>query len=261
MDQDVQEINLINLMFYCLKRWRMIIVPMVLVAAIMSGFKYRTEVRNNQIKQEQAEKEGKDLDTVSFSNPLVSAVESLIVGFILGGLFASFILILIYMSNGKLQDIENFKKEFDIPFLGSIRETKQGRGVFGFIDRWIIHLEDRAFANISLEEQIEIAAINIRTAVLKKIGDHEKIKIMIAGTVTENEITEVYLKLKTQIKTIEFSEYKQLVLQASAMKELEIYDGILFLEKRDVSIINLIKREKEIALEREIKILGGVILL
>ena len=48
--QEVYEINLIDLMFYCLKRWRWIVVCMVLMAATAGIYKYQATITDNQAK-------------------------------------------------------------------------------------------------------------------------------------------------------------------------------------------------------------------
>ena len=53
-----KEINLIDLMFYCLKRWRWIVVCMIFLAVIAGAYKYRTTISENQIKEvEQVKRE------------------------------------------------------------------------------------------------------------------------------------------------------------------------------------------------------------
>jgi len=51
--QEVNEIDLIDLMFYCLKRWRWIVVGMVLIAILAGVYKYQTTIEDNQVKKEE----------------------------------------------------------------------------------------------------------------------------------------------------------------------------------------------------------------
>ena len=51
--QEVNEISLVDLMFYCLKRWRWIVVCMLLLAAAAGVYKYQAVIAENQVKREQ----------------------------------------------------------------------------------------------------------------------------------------------------------------------------------------------------------------
>ena len=51
--QEVNEINLIDLMFYCLRKWRWIVVFMVLSAIVTGIYKYHAIITDNQIKKEE----------------------------------------------------------------------------------------------------------------------------------------------------------------------------------------------------------------
>lgn len=49
--QEVNEISLVDLMFYCLKRWRWIVVCMLLLAAAAGVYKYQAVIAENQVKE------------------------------------------------------------------------------------------------------------------------------------------------------------------------------------------------------------------
>ena len=51
--QEVNEIDLIDLMFYCLKRWRWIIVCMVLFGILAGVYQYQATIEDNQVKREE----------------------------------------------------------------------------------------------------------------------------------------------------------------------------------------------------------------
>ena len=59
-----KEISLVELMFYCLKKWRWIVAAMLAVAVAAGCYKYMSTVKGNQLRQEQAllEKENEDED-------------------------------------------------------------------------------------------------------------------------------------------------------------------------------------------------------
>ena len=52
-NQEIYEINLIDLMFYCLKKWRWIVVFVILFAIVSGAYKYQETITDNQIKKEE----------------------------------------------------------------------------------------------------------------------------------------------------------------------------------------------------------------
>lgn len=256
MDQDIKEIDILDLIFYCLERWRTIVIFMLLFAVIMNGLQYKTDIKSNQ-EQITTDVE----DEKEPINPVVSVVKNSAIGLILGAILACLILTLKYMPGRRLQDIKDFKGEFGIPLVGIVREMKTKRSLFDFIDRWIMRLEDGPYADITSEEQMEIAVANVEAAIYKNLGGIENKKIMVAGTMAEKDMLPEYSNLKAKMKEVDLSAYKQLVLQSSAIRELRGFDGILFMEKKGKSPISLIKIEREMAKDRNVKILGGIVFI
>ena len=90
--------------------------------------------------------------------------------------------------------------------------------------------------------------------------ENEVKKIMLAGTMPEKEVASLYAKLVSEIEGLTLSDYTQIVFQADALRKLEDYDGILFLEKKRASESQFIMKERRLALDRGVKILGTVVL-
>lgn len=61
------------------------------------------------------------------------------------------------------------------------------------------------------------------------------------------------------MQEIAFSDYRQIVFDASALEELDGYDAVVFLERKGVSYSKLIKKERELASGRDIPVLGTVV--
>ena len=104
---------------------------------------------------------------------------------------------------------------------------------------------------------MKIAAANLKTAVAKEEGLK---KIMLAGTMAKEEAEAFAGSLASELEGITLSSYERIVFQASALEEMGSYDGILFLEKKGASYTKLIKKEKALAAERNICVLGAVVL-
>lgn len=76
-----KEISLVELLFYCLKNWRWIVLSMVVVAVLAGGYKYQSVVRSNQSRvdqQELMEKYGITEPVDFIKNPSVSYYEQAI---------------------------------------------------------------------------------------------------------------------------------------------------------------------------------------
>ena len=82
---------------------------------------------------------------------------------------------------------------------------------------------------------------------------------MLVGTVAGDDVIEICEAIAEDIGDVTFSPYRQIVFQAAALKKLEYYEGILFIEKRGESCERLIRQEKELADNRGIKVLGMVL--
>ena len=81
-------------------------------------------------------------------------------------------------------------------------------------------------------------------------------------TVTTEACTDYYnqgRKISEEIEEITFSPYRQIIFHAAALKKLEYYDGIVFIEKKEESYERLIRQEKELALDRNVSVLGVIV--
>ena len=174
---EVYEINLIDLIFYCLKRWRCIVVCMVLFAIVAGVYKYQATITDNQAKEEeqvqQATAESVEGETevesepIVFEDPETSAVKFAIVGMIGGAGLVCLIFCMSYVMGGKLQDTSNFQQKFGMPLLGVIRKKETKKKLFRFVDRWVNRLEEGPCAKIPRNEQIKIAAVNVQNVARK----------------------------------------------------------------------------------------------
>ena len=157
--QEVNEISLLDLIFYCLKRWRRMVVCMAFLAVVAGIYKYQATITVNQEKKElQAQQaiaepvEGEtavESETIVFEDPVFSAVTFAVIGMIGGICLCCLSFYMSYVTSGKLQNISNFQHKFGMPLLGVVRKSETKRRWFGFIDRWICRLEEGPYIRIS----------------------------------------------------------------------------------------------------------------
>ena len=268
-NQEVYEINLKDLMFYCLKKWRWIVICMVLFAIAAGVYKYQATITENQEKKEEllqwsrqpavGETEGEaESEPIVFEDPMSSAVSFAVIGMFGGACLACLLFCLRYVMSGKLQSESGFQEKFGMPLLGVVRKKDTKKKLFGFIDHWIQRLEEGPYAKIPRKEQIKIAAVNVQAAIHKNSEKTIK-RVMLAGTIAGDDVTEICEELAENIGEVTFSPYRQIVFHAAALKKLEYYEGILFIEKKDGAYERLIRQEKELADSRGIKVLGMVL--
>lgn len=239
---------------------------MVLLAIVTGVYKYQATIAENQLKKEQIqqsmeesiEERTEESDLIVFEDPVSSAITFSIVGIIGGVCFICLIFCVSYVMGGKLQDESNFQRKFGMPLLGVIRKNEKKKKIFGFVDRWIRRLEEGPCAKIPRTEQIKMAAVNVQALIHRNPEENIK-RVMLAGTVTGEDVAEICEQLKKEIGEVTFSPYRQIIFHAAALKKLEHYEGVLFIEKKGESYEKLIRQEKELAEDREIKVLGVVL--
>ena len=70
-------------------------------------------------------------------------------GLVLGAFLAAFVLVVLYLMSGKLEGIDDFREEFDMPLLGQVTKKNGKKRLFSFIDSWLVHLQEGAYADIT----------------------------------------------------------------------------------------------------------------
>ena len=109
----------------------------------------------------------------------------------------------------------------------------------------------------SRETMEKIVAANLKNAVSREGGIK---KLMLAGTMGKEEAEAFSASLASELEGVSLSAYERIVFQAAALEDLDSYDGVLFLEKKGASYTKLIKKEKDLADDRNIRVLGAVVL-
>ena len=220
-----------------------------------------TQLKNMQTELETVvEEEGETIvvgETVTYDSPVKEAVKFAVIGLVLGAFLAAFILVVIYLMSGKLQSTESFREEFGMPLLGQVTKAPAKKRLFGFIDKWLQRMEEGEYADITYEEQLKIVAANLKTAVSRE-GSMKK--IMLAGTMNREEAEAFSAQLASELEGISLSSYERIIFQASALEDMGSYEGVLFLEKKGASYTKLIKKEKALADDRNVQVLGAVVL-
>lgn len=229
---------------------------------------YTLAIQNLNILRTEAKDFADDLDTGNvvaealtepvLVSPLRAGVKYAILGFVLGAFLACFVLVVLFLASDRLRSTEGFERKFGVKLLGRVLEPVRSRGLFGALDRGFQRLREGAYANLSYDEQVKIVTANIKTAASLAAGNATR--VMLVGTVASKNVADVCAAFAKKMDGFSFSDYRQLIFDASALEELSGYDGILFIEKKDVSSVRMICQECKMAADRNVKVLGAVVI-
>ncbi|MGN8799428.1 hypothetical protein ACTNCH_01930 [Candidatus Merdisoma sp. HCP28S3_D10] len=195
-------------------------------------------------------------EEVTYENPVKDGVKYAVIGLVLGAFLAAFVLVVMYLMSGRLQGLDDFRQEFEMPLLGHVTGREGKKRPFGFVDSWLTHLEEGGYADITYEERVKIAASNVKTAA-REAG---VTKLMLAGTIAREEAEAFRAEFVRELGELTLSDYERIVFQAAALDEIGNYEGVIFLEKQGVSYSKLIKKERAMAADRGVRVLGTVVL-
>ncbi len=229
---------------------------------------YITEMQNLNMLRTEAKSFADNLDTENvasevltepvLASPLRAGVKYAILGLVLGAILACIALVVLFLMSDRLRSTENFERKFGVNLLGRVIEPVRSRGLFGALDRGFQRLREGAYANLSYDEQVKIVAANIKAAASLAAGN--TIRVMLAGTVASRDVADVCAAFAKKIDGVSFSDYHQLIFDVSALEELNGYDEILFIEKKDVSSTRMICQECKMAADRNVKVLGAIVI-
>lgn len=191
------------------------------------------------------------------ASPSRAGIKYAILGIVLGAFLAGFVLVVLFLMSDRLRSTENFERKFGMRLLGRVVTPAKGKGLFGILDRKFQRLGEGAYADLPYDEQIKIVAANVKTAVSAAASNS---RIMLAGTIASKDVAEICAAVGKETEGVAFSEYSQLIFDASALEKLSGYDGVLFIEKKDVSSARLISQECKMAADRNIPVLGAVVI-
>ncbi len=218
-----------------------------------------TEVNSENDQKDEANEDIISNENIILKNPLSSAMGSVVYGLLLGACIPCAILCIWYLFSGRLQDMEECDKEFGIPLLGIVRTSEITKKKFAAIDSWIFRLRGGLYGRVGLNDQIKIAAANVQAAIPAQSFKGGLNKILFAGTVEDNDIETISSKLAVEIQDICATAYTQLIFQAQALKDLENYGGVVFIEKRGTSYSRFVEQEVKSAKDRDVTVLGIIV--
>lgn len=205
--------------------------------------------------EELEEEENSQISTGTYGSAKKNLIMYALLGLLLGFAGSIFVLALIFMMNGRLNSVKNFEEQFGMSVLGNITKIPGKKRAFAFVDKRIRKLREGAFSSMTLKEQTDVTAANIKAAA--QAGGSSK--IMIAGSADEAVVKPVYTQLITALDGFSLSAYERIAFSAEALADLAECDSVIFIEKLYASHEKLIYEERALAAARGKRILGVVI--
>ena len=248
-----QEIDLRDLLFHILYRWRRILLAAVLVCGLAAGYAVFSNAassaeRNPQGEEpqaaegEQGESAEKTADTVKYAAA----------GFLGGAFILTFWYGMGYVLSDKLRGERELRERYGYYLLGTVpREGK--KRLFGWIDR-LLEKWDRGSEGITPEEACWIISINIIN--LARTGG----TFLVTGTVEIERLQELVEIISSQVENVTLTAGADMNRTAGTLETLAECDAVILVEERGRSLRREIQKEQESIAALEKPVVGYVVL-
>lgn len=175
--------------------------------------------------------------TLSKRTTLKSGIKYAVLGGVLGALIMIFFVCAAFFINDKILSGKDLRNRFGIKILGQL-PGQQKKRVFAVVDQWIDKLE-------GIDRTIEETAIcQVIAANVKNYTQAEK-KILLTGCVTIDVISQIAELLKDELQGYELLISGNMNTDAATLQKLPECDGIILVEQKETSSINMIADEIE----------------
>lgn len=207
-----------------------------------------TDLRSTLSNKEKAIAELQE--PAAIQSAFAAALKSGIKYGVLGGGLGFFAAILFtsatFLLSDKLYSAKELKQRFDVRTLGEIHicNKKKNR-----IDAWLTALE----GSTTVQNEYALIAANICNY------KNECNNVLITGSIPESQLKQIHEKLSIQIPELKLHIGKNLTQEASTLKELPKYDGVILVEQRRESRFNVIEKEVESITDMKKQIIGCII--
>lgn len=215
---------------------------------------HAVNINNELLEQQNKISENNNLQQMPQS--LSFDLKYIIIGFVMGGILAIFILSFAYISNGRIKNYNEIEECYGIRTLGEYTIFPKIQGRFSIIDKCLYMVK---FKNCTaLEDQIEYAALN--AALLCKKYNIRNLFITTTMRFSNEEQNAFTLLehsiLKHNIKVVSGQFLSYNVETLNGLSEAE---GVLFVEELDLTKRDELDKQVNICLQHDVKIVGCVV--
>ena len=248
-----QEIDLRDLLFHILYKWRRILLAAVLVCGLAAGYAVFSNAassaeRNPQGEEPQAAEGEQGESAEKAADPVKYAAA----GFLGGAFILAFWYGMGYVLSDKLRGERELRERYGYYLLGTVpREGK--KRLFGGIDR-LLEKWDRGSEGITPEEACWIISINIIN--LARTGG----TFLVTGTVGIERLQELVEIISSQVENVALTAGADMNRTAGTLEALAECDAVILVEERGRSLRREIQKEQESIAALEKQVVGYVVL-
>lgn len=270
-----QEIDLKDLLFHILYRWRSLVLAAALVCGLAAGYvSYYNGTtlpagrRALQVQMEEQKhlmeglEEGESPEAIQKQiTQLQEELAGLVrlsyakycgMGFAGAVLALAFLYGLSYVCSDKLRGERELRERYGYYLLGTFPRGKR-KGPFKFVDRYLERLEGVS-EQITLEEAYWIISINIIN--LAKTGG----TFLVTGTVDVERLQKFVDVVSLQVENVTLTVGANMNATASTLEALAECDAVILVEERNKSLRAKIHKEYESIAALEKPVVGYVVL-
>lgn len=257
-----QEVDLKDLIFHILYKWRSLILASIVICALAGGYAVRynagalpekragvqekLEEQQRLVKEaqekggsaEQAQKQVQQLKTELEGLKEYSPVKYCVIGFA-GGVFAMAVCYgLFYVLSDRMRGERELWDRYGYYLLGTFPRRRKGKPLAG-MDRFLERKEGVS-GKLNVEEACRIVAMNITN--LAKDGG----VFLVTGTVDTEKLQELTRAILPQLQeNVALMVGEDMNVTASTLEALAECDGVILVEERDRSLRAGVRKECE----------------
>ena len=248
-----QEIDLRDLLFHILYKWRRILLAAVLVCGLAAGYAVFSNAassaeRNPQGEEPQAAEGEQGESAEKAADPVKYAAA----GFLGGAFILAFWYGMGYVLSDKLREERELRERYGYYLLGTVPRERKKR-LFGGIDR-LLEKWDRGSEGITPEEACWIISINIIN--LARTGG----TFLVTGTVGIERLQELVEIISSQVENVTLTAGADMNRTAGTLEALAECDAVILVEERGRSLRREIQKEQESIAALEKPVVGYVVL-
>lgn len=181
-----------------------------------------------------------------------SGVKYAILGGVLGAFLVVFFVCVAFLMSDRLVSARELKRRYGVPVLGVF--NRQERGAFAFVDRFINRLESGRDREMEDSQLFEVAAANAEN----HMGNVRE--VLLVGTVDEALLEMVRDGLAVNMPGVSLAIGGDLGRSAGAIRKVPGCDGVILVEKRNISGFAAIEQELDVVRSLEKPVIGCMIL-
>lgn len=255
-DEYEQVVDLKDLLFHILYRWRSVLMMAILLCALLVGYAFVSNDRNSVQRvsniRTEAAGEGEEGEEEPEEPAVLSPVKYGVIGFA-GGIFLMVFLDgMGYVLSDRLRGERELGERYGYLLLGAFPKSRKRR-LLGFIDRMLVKAEGVS-ERIGTDEVYRIVATNI----INLAGNCTN--VLVTGTVDTNRLAEFTEEVSSQVEGVELVMGPNMNRTASTLEALAVCDAVILVEQKNHSLRAKIQKEQESIAALNKPVVGYVLL-